>query len=220
MLKLYHIPLSSNSRRVWIALLEKELKFEEVVLNLDGDQYQQEFLNLNPFHHVPVFIDDGFKIVESLAILDYLEAKYPTPSVMPTDAQAIAKIRMVQLITINELQPPIIRLTSQALGVLENEAQILEKAHQQVLNVLNFFEDLLGESPYFGGDCLTLGDIAAGTVIPQLPSLGVGLDGYPKLKAWVERLMMRESWQKTQPTPDMIQASLPQIKALITAYLV
>lgn len=220
MLKLYHIPLSANSRRVWITLLEKGLSFEEIVLKLDGDQYQPEFLNLNPFHHIPVLVDDDFRVVESLAILDYLEAKYPTPSLMPTDAKAIATVRMVELVTINELLPPTIRLTSQALGVLENEPQKLEKAHQQVLSVLNFFESLLGDSAYFGSEFLTLGDIAAGTVVPQLPSMGVSLDDYPKLKAWCERLMARDSWQKTQPSPEAIAASLPQIKALMKAYLI
>lgn len=219
MLKLYHIPPSANSRRVWITLLEKGLPFEEVVLKLDGDQYQAEFLKLNPFHHIPVLVNDGFRVVESLAILDYLEAKYPTPSLMPTDAQAIATVRMVELVMINELLPPTIRLTSQALGVLENDPQKLEKAHQKVLSVLTFFESLLSNSPYFGSEFLTLGDIAAGTVVPQFPSLGVSLDDYPKLQAWCERLMARDSWQKTQPSPEAIAASLPQIKALVKAYL-
>lgn len=80
MLKLYHVPISLNSRRVWIALLEKKLQFELVELKLDGDQFHPDFIALNPFHHIPVLVDDGFRIIESLAILDYLEAKYPTPA--------------------------------------------------------------------------------------------------------------------------------------------
>ncbi|GAB4195747.1 MAG: glutathione S-transferase family protein [Coleofasciculaceae cyanobacterium] len=219
MLTLYHAPISANSRRVWIALLEKGLPFEEVILKLDGDQVQTEFLEINPFHHIPVLVDDGFRVIESLAILDYLEAKYPTPALMPTEAQAIAKVRMVELVTITELLPPTIRLTSQALGLSENESKKLEKARQQVVTVLNFLENVLEDSPYFCSEYLTLGDIAAGTVVPQLPSIGVPLDDYPKLKTWSERLMKRESWQKTQPSLEAIQAFLPQIKALTTAYL-
>jgi glutathione S-transferase len=227
MLKLYHIPPSANSRRVWIALLEKGIPFEEVLLKLNGDQYHAEFLELNPFHHVPVLVDDGFKVVESIAILDYLEAKYPTPALMPTDAKAIATVRMVQMVTLNELWSPMIRLTGEAMGFVKNDPQKLEKARQQVLTVLNFFENLLGDSPYFGNNSpsnnptssLTLADITAGTMVPQLPSLGVPVDDYPKLSAWIERLMARPSWQKTQPTPTEIEALLPQAKALITAHL-
>jgi glutathione S-transferase len=219
MLKLYHIPPSANSRRVWIALLEKELPFEEVLLKLDGDQYQPEFLLLNPFHHVPVLVDDGFKVVESVAILDYLEAKYPTPSLMPSDAKAIAIVRTVQMVTLNELWFPMIRLTSEAMGFVKNDPQKLEKAHQQVLTVLNFFQNLLSNSPYFASNRLTLADITAGTMVPQLPSIGVPLDNYPKLSAWIERLMARPSWQKTQPSPEEIEALMPQAKALMTAHL-
>ena len=44
MLKLYHYPISYNSRRVWVALLEKNLEFELVSIDLNGEQLQPEFL--------------------------------------------------------------------------------------------------------------------------------------------------------------------------------
>ena len=46
---LYHNPISANSRRVWIALLEKEIPFEEIVVKLDGAQLTPEFLKISPF---------------------------------------------------------------------------------------------------------------------------------------------------------------------------
>lgn len=219
MLTLYHLPASANSRRVWIALLEKAIPSRQVLLKLDGDQFKPDFLELNPFHHVPVLVDDGFKVVESLAILDYLEAKYPTPPLMPKDGKAIAIARMVQMVTLNELLSPMIWLTGEVLGVITKESDKLEKARQQVFTVLTFFENLLNDSPYFGSDYLTLADITAGTMLPQLPSLGVPLDNYPKLTAWSERLMARDSWQKTQPSPEELEATMPQAKAIIQAHL-
>lgn len=219
MLKFYHTPISANSRRVWIALLEKGIPFEEVFLNLDGDQYQSEFLEINLFHHIPVLVDDGFRVIESLAILDYLEAKYPQPSLMPSEPKAIATVRMVQLVTLNELWTPTIRLTGSAMGFVNSEPQKLEEAHQQVVTVLKFFEQLLKDLPYFGSDRLTLADITTGTMVPGLPSMGVSLDNYPHLRAWCDRLMERKSWQITQPSPEMIETFLPQAKALIAAHL-
>jgi glutathione S-transferase len=219
MLKFYHNPVSANSRRVWIALLEKGIPFEEVFLNLDNDQYQPEFLETNPFHHIPVLVDDGFRVIESLAILDYLEAKYPQPSLMPSAPKAIAIVRMVQMVTLNELWLPTIRLTGSAMGFVKSEPQKLEKARQQVLTVLNFFENLLKDSPYFGSDRLTLADITTGTMVPGLPSMGVSFDDYPHLRAWCDRLMERDSWQATQPSPEMIEKFLPQAKAIITTHL-
>ena len=155
MLKLYHVPISFNSRRVWVALLEKEIPFELVSLNLDGDQLKPEFLALNPFHHIPVLVDDGFSVVESLAILDYLEAKYPTPALLPTDAKAIATVRMVEMVTLNELVPALNPLIRQMVGVAENSQEKMEQALQQSAKVLTFFERLLGDRPYFGGEHLS-----------------------------------------------------------------
>ncbi len=215
MLKLYHSPTSPNSRRVWIALLEKGLEFELVEVKLDGEQFKPEFLKLNPFHHVPVLVDDGFSIVESLAILDYLEAKYPTPALMPTDPKAIATVRMVAMVTVNELMAAIAPLLPIFLGLPVGEPEKIELALQKVSIVLTFFERLLGDNPYFGGEYLTLAEVAAGTVIPQLHSMGISLGDYPKLSAWSERLMERTAWAMTQPSPEALEATKTRIKAII-----
>ena len=217
MLKLYHVPISFNSRRVWVALLEKEIPFELVSLNLDGDQLKPEFLALNPFHHIPVLVDDGFSVVESLAILDYLEAKYPTPALLPTDAKAIATVRMVEMVTLNELVPALNPLIRQMVGVAENSQEKMEQALQQSAKVLTFFERLLGDRPYFGGEHLSLAEVVAGTVMPRLPGLGISLDDYPKLKVWTDHLMKRDAWAKTEPSPEAIEAFKSRVKTLMAA---
>ncbi|MEL6439584.1 MAG: glutathione S-transferase family protein [Cyanobacteria bacterium J06621_8] len=95
MLQFYYHPLSPLSRRVWIALLEKEIPFTPIIINLqDREQFKPEFLALNPFHHVPVIVDQGLRVIESLAILDYLESKYPQHSLLPNDSSQLAKVRM------------------------------------------------------------------------------------------------------------------------------
>ena len=102
MLKLYYTALSVNSRRVWVALQQKQIAFEPIELNLGGDQFAPEFSAINPFHRIPVLIDGDLTVVESLAILDYLEAKYPTPALLPTEAKALAIVRMVEMVSLNE----------------------------------------------------------------------------------------------------------------------
>ena len=215
MLKLYHSPTSPNSRRVWIALLEKEIPFELVSINhLNGEQFQPEFLVLNPFHHVPVLVDEGFSVVETLAILDYLEAKYPTPALLPIDAKARATVRMVEMVTVSELMPAMLPLSYQILGGAEIEPQKLEQAKQKSATVLTFFERLLGDRPYFGGEHLTLAEVVAGTVVPWFPSLGVSLGDYPKMSAWSDRLMERAAWAITKPSPEVWEATKARIKAI------
>ncbi|NJM70764.1 MAG: glutathione S-transferase family protein [Scytonema sp. RU_4_4] len=216
MLKLYHNPLSVNSRRVWIALLEKKLEFELVELKLDGDQLQPEFLEMNPFHHIPVLEDDGFTVLESLAILDYLEAKYPAPAMLPRDAKTLATVRMVEIVTVNELLPAMNPLISQMMGFPDgNNPQKLEQAKEKAAMVLKFFEKLLGNGSYFGDEQFTLADIVAGTAVPWFPMLGFPLIDYPKLSAWAERLMQRPAWQTTQPTQETIDAFKSRMEALM-----
>ncbi|MBD1921298.1 glutathione S-transferase family protein [Microcoleus sp. FACHB-831] len=213
MLTLYHEPVSPNSRRVWITLILKGLEFELVELKLNGEQFNPDFLAINPFHHIPALVDDGFNIVESLAILDYLEAKYPTPAMLPKDAKDLAIVRMVQLVTANELLPGIAPLFPQMLGFPGGDPEKIEQAHQKVATVLKFFENLLGNRPYFGSENITLADVVAGTVIPWLSRGGVSLSDYPKLSAWCDRLMANPAWQATEATPEAIE----NIKSIMAA---
>jgi len=215
MLKLYGHYLSFNVRRVWVMLLEKQLEFEPISVNLAGEQFQAEFLKINPFHHVPVLVDEDFTVVESLAILDYLEAKFPQPAFLPTEAKALALVRMVELLVVNELQPALIPLLRNFMAV-EVESQQLEQAQEKVAVALRFLEEkLAGNPPYFLGEQLSLADIVAGTALPALPMLGVSLADYPSLAAWLDRLVSRESWQQTTPSPADIEAASPGIKSIL-----
>ncbi len=213
MLTFYHAPISPNSRRVWITLLEKGLEFELVEIKLNGDQFKPEFLAINPFHHIPVLVDDGFNIVESLAILDYLEVRYPTPVMLPKDAKDLAIARMVQLVTVNELLPATTIFLPQFLDLPGGDPEKIEKAQQKIATVLKFFESLLDNRPYFGSENLTLAEVVAGTVVDVLPSLGISLNDYPKLNAWCDRLIVRPAWQATEATPEAIEA----LKSIVLA---
>ncbi|PZO36062.1 MAG: glutathione S-transferase family protein [Pseudanabaena frigida] len=209
MLKFYYNPISVNARRVWVALLEKQIPFEPILVNLDGDQFHDNFTAINPLQRIPTIVDNGFRVVESLAILDYLEAKYPTPSLMPSEPEAIAIVRMVETITVVELQPATIPLTRPLVG-LEVEPWKIEAAQQRVTIVLQFFEELLNEQTYFVNEELTFAEVVAGTLIPSLP-----LENYPRLKSWSERLTQRESWQHTVAYPEAIEAAIPNIQKIL-----
>lgn len=191
MLTLYYARPSIYARPVWLALLEKKLTFELVHLKMDGDQFSSEFSQISPFNRIPVLVDDNLRIIESVAILDYLEAKYPSPSFLPNDAETLAKVRMVQMMGINELFP-----ATGGLLIYQNNPSELEYAQQRVIRVLNLLEDLLGDNLYFAGEQLTLAEIVTGTLLPELPRFDISLSNYPRLSSWGERLLARESWQK------------------------
>ncbi len=214
MLKFYYTPISANARRVWITLLEKQIPFEPIIVNLDGEQFQSEFTAINPLQRVPAIVDNELRIFESLAILDYLEAKYPTPELIPKELDKLAISRMISMVSLTELQPALITLTKQLLG-LEVDPTSVEKARQRAIAILQFFEDTIGDSPYITGTTFTIADIVAGTLVPSASMFGISLEPYPALNAWIDRLSQRESFQKTAPTPKQVQAALPTIKKIM-----
>ena len=63
-----------------MALLEKQIAFEPIALNLDADHFAPDFLVINLFHRIPLLVNEDLTVVESLAILDDREAKYRTPA--------------------------------------------------------------------------------------------------------------------------------------------
>jgi glutathione S-transferase len=213
MLHLYHHPLSPNSRRVWIALLEKSIPFELVELKLDGDQFQPDFLAISPFHHIPALVDDDFSLVESQAILDYLDAQYPDPPLRPTAPQAFGIVQMVRMATVNELAPAMGPLVSQMIGFASPEAEKIEQAKQKSAVVLQVFDRLLNGQPFFGGDQLSLADITAGVSVSWFPKMGMPLDEFPQLQTWCDRLKARSSWKTTEPSPEIIEQFKAQMQA-------
>jgi len=66
-------------------------------------------------------------LVESLAILVDLEAKYPTPALLPTEAKALGIVRMVEMVALIELLPAMFPLTGQILGVAGDTAEKFEE---------------------------------------------------------------------------------------------
>jgi glutathione S-transferase len=206
MIKLYQTAISLNSRRVWITLLEKGLDFQLEEVTLNGQQFQPEFLALNPFHHIPVLVDGELKVIESLAILDYLEAKYPQPSMLPMSPIDLAKVRMVEMVTVNELGPALIPLYPKMLGLGEGDPSQVAEAMQKITTNLQFLEGLLDDRPFFGSNTITLAEPVAGTVISYLGAADITLTAFPKLSAWLDRLILRPSWSATQASAEQMAA--------------
>ena len=93
MVRLFTHPFSIVPWRIRIALHEKGVEYQPVNTDLFSKKPSPEFLELNPFAQIPVLDDDGFVIAESIAILEYLEEKYPEPALLPVDLQSRATAR-------------------------------------------------------------------------------------------------------------------------------
>jgi glutathione S-transferase len=93
LIRLYTHPFSIVPWRVRIALHDKGIQYELVETDLHTKTATPEFLALNPFAQIPVLEDEGFVIAESMAILEYLEEKYPVPALLPRDIRLRATAR-------------------------------------------------------------------------------------------------------------------------------
>ncbi|MGB2159031.1 MAG: maleylacetoacetate isomerase, partial [Candidatus Puniceispirillaceae bacterium] len=103
---LYDYWRSSASFRVRIALHLKGIPFSTVAVNLlDGSQRSAAHLTRNPQGFVPALAIDGMMMTQSLAILEYLDARMPEPPLLPDDPAEAARLRAIAHAIAMEIHP-------------------------------------------------------------------------------------------------------------------
>ena len=94
MLELYHSINSVCAQKVRVVLAEKNLEYQEHLMTLRGDQFDPEYMKLNPNAVVPTLVHDGKPVIESSVILYYLDEAFPNPPLMPKDPHLRAQVRL------------------------------------------------------------------------------------------------------------------------------
>ncbi len=189
MLTLHTYFRSSAAYRVRIALNLKGLAYESVPVHLvrDGGQHHQPaFKALNPAELLPVLQTDGHVLTQSLSILEYLEERYPTPSLLPGSPEQRAFIRSLALDVACEIHPVNnLRVQQQLTASFgATDAQRREWVqHWMRLGFAALEQRLAGQSGDFcvGGQ-VTLADVV---LIPQVFNalrFGVTLADYPRIE--------------------------------------
>ena len=106
-MKLYTYFRSSAAFRVRIALNLKGLRYEPVFVHLaKGEHRQPQYAAVNPQGLLPTLeLDDGKRLTQSLAIIEWLEEKYPVPALLPKDAFERARVRSLSYLVASEIHP-------------------------------------------------------------------------------------------------------------------
>ena len=194
-IKLYDAVPSSNSDRVKIALHEKGLSYDRTTLVLaKRDQKQPEFLKLNPYGKVPVIDDGGQILFESCIINEYLEEKYPTPSLMPKDPYLRGRGRVLVDYALNYIHEPYWALRAEMLKPAgERNNAVAEEKQQELRELMQYLEADLSDKPYFLGE-FSLTDIAIVPRALRMEAYGaLPAPSLPRLNAWLERMKARPS---------------------------
>lgn len=214
MLKLYEAAISPYVQKVKMVLFEKNLEFETETLDLLAQQqHEPEYRKLNPFHRVPVLRDGSAVLFESTAIGEYLEEKYPYPPLLPHDLVLRAEARAW-----GDVSDTYFGATLSAL-VQENfikaggpDAEIV--AQQQALagEYVTALNDKLEGRDFVAG-LFSLADIALSIQVSFLTQVGVDISSHENVTRWLPTIQERESFQKAQPTPEVINAFIARSQA-------
>jgi maleylacetoacetate isomerase len=186
-MKLYSYFRSSAAYRVRIALNFKGLAYETVPIHLikdGGHNRRPEFRAINPQMRVPALVTDaGNTLIQSLAIIEYLDETHPDPPLLPKDPIARAKVRaLAQLIAcdihpLNNTSP--LRYLKNRLG--QEQGAIDAWYHHWVLEGFEALEALIEPDPYACGSTVTVADICLVPQVANARRLKVPLDRFPKI---------------------------------------
>ena len=201
MLVLCGSTVSNYYNKVKIALLEKGVPFTEEKVNTGSKE--EAVLSATPLGKIPFIKVDGQTLCESQVIVDFLEARFPEPALLPADPLAAAKVR--ELCAFMELYLELVarELYTQAFfgGTVSDNTK--ERVRKQLARNIPAFQRLARFAPYAAGDSFTLADAAAFSTLPtvaQATKLVLGEDLIAAAgidwKAHLKRMAERPSVQR------------------------
>ncbi|MGB7257274.1 MAG: maleylacetoacetate isomerase [Pseudolabrys sp.] len=186
-MKLYSYFRSSAAYRVRIALNLKGIPYEMVAIHLTkdgGHNRRPEFRAINPQMRVPALeVDGGDILMQSLAIIEYLDETHPKPPLLPADPIARAHVRAIaQMIAcdihpLNNVGP--LRYLKHKLG--QEQTAIDAWYHHWVIDGFEAVEAVIKPGPYAYGAEVTLADLCLVPQVYNARRLKVPLDLFPKI---------------------------------------
>nr|WP_319248726.1 glutathione S-transferase family protein [uncultured Celeribacter sp.] len=200
MIRLFHVPLSPFCRKVRLCLAEKKLEVELV-----EERYWErdpDFLRRNPAGKVPILRIDDMNLAESTPICEYLEERFPTPPLMPKDAEGRYEVRRLVAwfddkfhheVTSNLLYERVNRKLMKAGYPVSANVKSGAKAIKYHLDYMAW---LLDRRRWLAGDAMTLADFAAAAHLSSLDYISdVDWNRHDVVKDWYAKIKSRPAFR-------------------------
>jgi glutathione S-transferase/RNA polymerase-associated protein len=216
MVTLYAHPVSPYAQKVMIALIEKSVEYESKLPDfVAGDL--REFARYNPRLEAPVLLDGELAVFDSTIILEYVEERWPTPPLAPSDAAGRARARMIEEVCDTHYEPIVwgmLELQGFKRGAGEVGERLMARAGAQLAGVHAWLERQLGDRAFFNGDSFGRADLSVAPMMQWAvlrkhpPAAG------SRLAAWFARVSERPSVAQTlnncRDMTAQLEPGLPQ----------
>jgi glutathione S-transferase len=205
---LYGFDGSTFGRSVRMVLRDKGIEYDQVQVNvLAGEPRQPEHLARHPFGKVPVLDIDGMRLLETDAIMRYLEATHPDPSLVPGEPRDRALMNMAMSLTNSYGYDALVTVAGSHLfpDFLGNPDQAAyASAMEKGTTLLELLMEKKGERPWLAGENASLADYLLGPIVfyVSLTPAASTLLSPPKVADWWERMQAVPSFAPTAPNLD------------------
>ncbi|GAA5632108.1 maleylpyruvate isomerase [Acinetobacter calcoaceticus] len=204
-MKLYSFFRSGTSHRTRIILNLKGLNYEmEYVSLAKNEHHQSEFKALNPQGFVPVLDTGSERLLQSPAIIEWLEEQYPEPALLPKDALAKEKVRAIAALIGCDIHPLNNKRVLEHLRQLGlDESQVNAWCARWIQDGFSALEHILEQDQNRGKFCYgKQPTIADAYLVPQVVSaqrFNLDLSAYPLIHEVYQHCMTLEAFQKAAP---------------------
>lgn len=197
MLTLYYHPFSSFCQKVLVALYEREIPFEGVIVDFSDPEKKAAFERVWPMGKFPVLRDEarGLTVPESSLIVQYLDRVHSAPPLVPADAEAAMKAHLWDRFFDHYVEVPLQKAVGDTFrpeGARDPHG--VEEARVMLGRAYDLLEDALADNgAWVAGEAFTLADCGAAPAL-FYANMVEPFAGRPRLEAYYARLRARPSF--------------------------